>query len=258
MLQEIVKVAANTRIGEDYFKLILRSKAIAASALPGQFIQIRVSAGDDPLLRRPVSIHRVNADTLEVLCEIVGKGTQLLSAVKEGGRLDIIGPLGNGFDYGGARAPERKVPVLVAGGMGVAPLVFLAQKLRKHKPLALIGARTNKQILCAGELKKLGCKVMTATDDGSLGFKGRVTQLLENILGAGARALAQIYACGPRPMLKEISRLSAAYNIPAQISLEEHMSCGIGACLGCVVDTKAGYKRVCKDGPVFEARQVVW
>jgi dihydroorotate dehydrogenase electron transfer subunit len=127
------------------------------------------------------------------------------------------------------------------------------------KPLVLIGAKNKNQILCEKEFKKLGYDVKIATDDGSRGFKGKVTELLEKILlSAVSCQLSAVYACGPRPMLKEISRIANIYKIPAQISLEEHMACGIGACLGCVVNTKEGFKRVCKDGPIFNAKEIVW
>ena len=181
----------------------------------------------------------------------------------------------------------------MAGGMGVAPLLFLAEKLAysvehiadsknksilcaKRYPLnaiVLIGAKTKGQILCEKEFKELGCEMKVSTDDGSQGFKGKATELLDNILASRFRLhasgskkhvacslqhAAQIYACGPRSMLKEISRVSKKYNIPAQVSLEEHMACGIGACLGCVVNTKEGFKRVCKEGPVFNADEICW
>jgi dihydroorotate dehydrogenase electron transfer subunit len=150
--------------------------------------------------------------------------------------------------------------------MGIAPLVFLAEKLVEINNqqltinnLVLIGAKTKRQILCEKEFRNLGFDVKIATDDGSRGTKGKVTDLLKNILLATRYSLlATIYACGPRPMLKEISCISAAYKIPAQISLEEHMACGIGACLGCVVKTKNGYQRVCKEGPVFNAAEIMW
>jgi dihydroorotate dehydrogenase electron transfer subunit len=123
----------------------------------------------------------------------------------------------------------------------------------------LLGAKTKKQILCEKEFKRLGCDVKISTDDGSRGCRGKVTDLLKKFLGAKSYELrVTIYACGPRPMLKEIAAISKRYNIPSQISLEEHMACGIGACLGCVVNTTAGYKRVCRDGPVFDAEEVVW
>jgi dihydroorotate dehydrogenase electron transfer subunit len=142
--------------------------------------------------------------------------------------------------------------------MGVAPLFFLAKKLKQAKPVVLIGARTKSQILCEKEFLESGCDVKTATDDGSFGFRGRVTDLLKHQLSTMNYQLSTIYACGPKPMLKEISRIALKHNIPAQISLEAHMACGIGACLGCVVNTKEGFKRVCKEGPVFNCKDIVW
>ena len=138
--------------------------------------------------------------------------------------------------------------------MGIAPLVFLAEKL-KSKAEVFIGGKTKKQILCEEELKKLGCDVKIATDDGSLGFKGLVTNLLKKRLREKNKPL-MIFSCGPKAMLREIANISKKYKIPAQISLEEHMACGIGACFGCSVETRFGYKRVCKEGPVFDARDI--
>ncbi|MFH1281145.1 MAG: dihydroorotate dehydrogenase electron transfer subunit, partial [Candidatus Omnitrophota bacterium] len=145
-----------------------------------------------------------------------------------------------------------------SGGIGMAPLVFLAEKLQNTKPLVLIGARTKKQILCAREFKALGCSVKIATDDGSAGFKGKVTDLLKQLLSAISYQLSAIYACGPYPMLKMVAQLAQENKITAQLSLEEHMACGIGACLGCEVLTKAGYKSVCKEGPVFFGEELIW
>ena len=162
--------------------------------------------------------------------------------------------------------------------MGIAPLLFLAKQLKSKEKIALIGIRNKNQVLCEKEFKDLGWYVKIATDDGSVGFKGRVTDLLINILQANRQILrraqdaspkdaersrsagkqATLYACGPKPMLKEVCSISLKYKIPAEVSLEEHMSCGIGACLGCVVQTKEGYKRVCKEGPVFSAKDIVW
>jgi len=142
--------------------------------------------------------------------------------------------------------------------MGAAPLFFLAEKINGSKPLALLGARTKAQVICEKEFKQSGCAVKVATDDGSKGFKGRVTELLKKELSAAGRQQAAIYACGPEPMLRAVADISNKCNIPAQLSLEAHMSCGFGACLGCVVNTVGGYKRVCKEGPVFNANEIVW
>lgn len=262
-----IKIISNKNIKENYFKMVLDASGIARKALPGQFVNIRVSDGTQPLLRRPLGIHRVTGHQslvtgIELLFEVVGDGTRLLSQKKAGEYLDVIGPLGNGFSVLGSR-----FSVLVAGGMGVVPLLFLAERIiqgtekrNKVNPVVLIGSKTKNGILCAKEFKALGCDVKVATEDGSQGLKGYVTGLLEDVLRhyplPGTRY--PIYACGPTPMLKEISRLSQEYKIPAQISLEAHMACGIGACLGCVVNTKEGFKRVCKEGPVFYAKEILW
>jgi dihydroorotate dehydrogenase electron transfer subunit len=281
MLQIRARITYNKKIQGNYFHLGLFAPGITRQAQPGQFVNIRINNAYEPLLRRPFSIHQVRGKTIEIVYEVLGEGTQILSQRKKGELLDVIGPLGNGFSYE-LRATSYEQSILVAGGMGVAPLVFLAEKLAeaksqkpKVKTLVLVGAKTKSQILCEKEFKSFGCVVKIATDDGSRGFKGKVTELLRDILvssfkpqassknitkpvACSLQPLVAIYACGPKPMLKEIAMLSRKYNIPSQVSLEEHMACGIGACLGCVVNTKEGYKRVCKEGPVFNADEIIW
>ncbi|MFA5410690.1 MAG: dihydroorotate dehydrogenase electron transfer subunit [Candidatus Omnitrophota bacterium] len=268
MFQIKAKIKFNKRIQGNYFYLAFSAARIAKLALPGQFVNIRVSDSCEPLLRRPFSIYRINGASVEIMYEVVGKATEILSEKKRGEYLDVIGPLGNGFSYQPSAVSRQ--PVIVAGGMGVAPLVFLAEKLVHGKPIILLGAKTKKQVLCEKEFKKIGCGVKIATDDGSEGLSGKVTDLLKGFLGAAedgrVRSVAKpllrgrtaIYACGPRPMLKEISNIAKKYKITAQISLEEHMACGIGACLGCVVKTKKGFLRVCKEGPVFDSEEIIW
>lgn len=258
MFQIKAKLLYNKNIKVNYFHCVLEAPKITYKADAGQFVNIRLSDVFDPLLRRPFSIHRVTGASIEILYEVVGRGSGLLSEKKAGEYLDVIGPLGNGFSM-----PDTKTAILAAGGMGVAPLLFLAEQLRIRHPESciqvLIGAKAKDSILCEKQFKELGCNVKIATDDGSRGFKGRVTDLLKNLISAKRYPLnATIYACGPRPMLKEITILSQQRNIAAQISLEEHMACGIGACLGCIVNTKESYKRVCKDGPVFNAQKIIW
>jgi len=243
----------------------LSAAQLSQAALPGQFVNIKVSEGCEPLLRRPFSIHRVDGSAFEILYETVGPATLILSQKKAGEYLDIIGPLGNGFDYLSLVA-RRSSFVLVAGGMGVAPLFFLAEKIREiPNPKSqipnsiLLGAKTKNQILCEKEFKKLGWEVKVATDDGSRGFKGKVTNLLQGILRTtNDERRTTISACGPKPMLAAVSLIAKQYKIPAQISLEEHMSCGIGACMGCIVRTKTGFKKVCDQGPVFRADEIIW
>ncbi|MDI6758902.1 MAG: dihydroorotate dehydrogenase electron transfer subunit [Candidatus Omnitrophota bacterium] len=257
------KVFENIRVAQEYYKIILFCPAIAESAKPGQFVNIKVSDTIEPFLRRPFSIHQAGnqypetKNRIEILYAAVGIGTQLLAQKKPGEFLDIIGPLGNGFNYMDSKQKATR-QILVAGGMGVAPLLFFAKRYPLNG-MILIGTKTKNQILCEKDFEKLGLDVKIATDDGSRGFKGRVTELLKNVLRTTQYARrTMIYACGPHPMLQEISRISKKYNIQAQISLEEHMCCGVGACLGCVIETKQGYKRVCKEGPIFNAQEIIW
>jgi dihydroorotate dehydrogenase electron transfer subunit len=266
MYQTKAKVIKNVEVIKKCYTISLYCPRLAGVAKPGQFLEVQVSDNLEPFLRRPLSIHRVKGTNIELLYEVVGKGTKILSQRRAGEYLDIIGPLGNGFSYA-LRATPYAVQFLVAGGMGIAPLVFLAETIKRRTPYALgrtqllIGARAKQQVLCESGLRRLGYEVKIATDDGSRGFKGKVTDLLEAILKRNTTYAIRntaIYACGPRPMLKTISRISALYNIHAQLSLEEYMACGIGACLGCMVETKAGLKRVCKEGPVFNADEVIW
>ncbi|MBM3251783.1 MAG: dihydroorotate dehydrogenase electron transfer subunit, partial [Candidatus Omnitrophica bacterium] len=267
MFQLNAKLIKNIEVAPNYYKMVLAAPSIARAAKPGQFVNILVSEKFEPLLRRPFSVHRINSSNLEILYKAVGKATELLSQKRLGINLNILGPLGNGFSI-----LDPSFSILVAGGIGVAPLLFLAEQTRIQYPASrikiLIGAKNKKDILCAEAFKNLGCEVKIATEDGSSGFKGLVTELLKKFLATSHRPQAisknrklaacslkpaAIYACGPKPMLKEIAKISKNKKIPAQISLEEHMACGIGACFGCVVKTKQGYKRVCKEGPVFNA-----
>ena len=260
--QNTVKIIENKKVKGAYYKIILEAPVLFKKSLPGQFAMLKVTDGLVPLLRRPLGVHAISGDRVEFLYEVLGEGTRILSERKPAEYIDIIGPLGNGFNYQ-LPVTHCRVPLLIAGGMGVAPLVFLAEKLRvnrgaKVKIPFLLGAKTKDRIVCVDELKKHGCQVEITTDDGSQGYKGRVTELLDNVLSTIDYRLSTIYACGPKPMLKAVCVLSKKYLIPAQVSLEEHMACGIGACLGCVVSTRTGYARVCKDGPVFPAEQIVW
>lgn len=271
MFQIKAKLLRNKLIKHNYFYFAFESAKIAHQAYPGQFVNIKITDTDEPLLRRPFSIHQVNGPGVKILYEVVGKGTEILAKKQPGEYLDVIGPLGNGFTL---NIKHSTLNILVAGGMGVAPLIFLAEKLMerktqsaKHKILVLIGAKTKNEILCEGEFRKLGCRIKVSTNDGSRGFKGKVSELLKYLLSTLDSRPPTIYACGPRPMLKEIATISKQHNIPAEISLEEHLACGIGACLGCVIKVKSQkskvkndfeYKRVCKEGPVFDSEEIIW
>ena len=274
MVQADAKVIKNIEVGPQYYKMVFESSALARSALPGQFIDVKVSDGFEPLLRRPFGIHKAKGISVEILYEVLGQGTLMLSKKKAGEHIEVIGPLGNGFSI---RACGNSI--LVAGGMGVAPLIFLAEKLAeklregkrsksKVKIVVLLGAKTKSHILCEKDFKRLGCEVKIATDDGSRGFKGYVSELLQMYLSSHVLPPSSlVYACGPTPMLQEVSRIATAHALDCQVSLEAHMACGIGACLGCVVRVRSlgsrvrsqfEYQRVCKEGPVFEANQIIW
>jgi len=255
------KILYNKNIGSGYFKMALDAPAIAREAKPGQFVQVRCSDGLDPLLRRPFSIHRTSS--FEILYEVVGKGTEILSKKKIGEHVDILGPLGNGFTLPLSAVRYPLSAILIAGGIGVAPLVFLAEELAKKKieTIVLIGAKTKKLILCEKDFKNIGAKVCIATDDESHGHKGFVSELFKKYLRNTEYGIrSTVYACGPHPMLQRIAEISKARKIECQVSLEEKMACGIGACLGCAVKVKGkkAYKLACKDGPVFDARQIIW
>jgi dihydroorotate dehydrogenase electron transfer subunit len=250
------KIIVHRQVSQSCRHLEFVCRPIAASARPGQFVNIRISDTCEPLLRRPVSIHGVKGARVKIIYAVVGEGTRRLSDKKPGEYLDLIGPLGNGFDYPSPVKSTSGKYILLAGGMGVAPLVFLAEKLKLHKPLVLIGARSKAQLLCRQEFISLDCPVKVATEDGSVGFKGRVTDLLKKV--APEIKIAGLFSCGPHPMLKSVAEFAVENKINAQLSLEEHMSCGVGACLGCVVQTRQGYKTVCKDGPVFLSRELIW
>jgi len=263
------KILSNVFLKEKKLLLEISVPASFKEAIPGQFLHVRIEGSCDPLLRRPLSIHDCHPNKegfiLKILYEVVGKGTSLLSEKKAFSEIDCIGPLGNGFDLQKLMVPEKKI-FIVAGGMGVAPLFFLARKIKgipktkfQTPIVVLIGGRTKEDILREKEFKDLGCQVHIATEDGSKGFRGRVTDLLKNILREtkGDRR-ETICSCGPKPMLAVISEISRQYGISAQVSLEEFMGCGMGACLGCVIRTTSGYKRICHDGPVFDSTDVIW
>lgn len=259
--QTKAKILSNKRLVDDFYKVCLYAPQIAKQARPGQFLNVKVDNSYRPLLRKPLGIHRLGASkprvNIEILYKAVGKGTQVLSQRHRGEYIDIIGPLGNGFD-----SIEHKLssgrPILVAGGIGIGPLLFLAERLKERNGLVLIGARTKRHILCEKEFRALGCEVNIATEDGTKGFRGQVTELLKKILPAIDYRLSTIYACGPQPMLKAIACICRKASFSCFGLLEEYMACGTGACFGCVVDTQRGFKRVCQDGPVFDLSTIRW
>ncbi|MBO8136560.1 MAG: dihydroorotate dehydrogenase electron transfer subunit [Desulfotomaculum sp.] len=252
------KLITHKNIAGDYYLMEFKSHELAEAAGPGQFVHVKCGSTNDPLLRRPISIHKADKDKgiIALLYRVAGKGTRLLSLMEPGDLLDVMGPLGNGFQL---PKPSEKVAV-VAGGIGVAPLFFLVQLLVNagNDVQMYIGARTSQDLLAVKDIKKLGVDVKLATDDGSAGYHGLVTDLLPEKL----QKVDRIYTCGPFPMMKSVAYLANKYNVPAQVSLEEKMGCGVGACLACSCKIKINgesvYKRVCTEGPVFNAGEVDW
>jgi len=255
-IQEKCKVLDHQQLTPEHFKIALESSYIPSHAQPGQFVEVRCADAVDPLLRRPLGIHTVSKDYFELLYEVVGKGTELLSQRKIGEQVDVLGPLGNGF-----KVNTKKNAIIIAGGMGAAPLLYLARQLTNNKSQTtniFIGAKTKAKLLCEKEFKGLTDKVMITTDDGSYANKGYISDLLFHHLEENRQTDAVIYACGPKPMLKQVAEIVFQKGLDCQVSMEARMACGIGACLGCVIKTNNGYKKVCDDGPVFNSKELVW
>jgi dihydroorotate dehydrogenase electron transfer subunit len=250
------RVVEHLVLSRDVFRLTLEAPKLAAAARPGQFAMLGCGSGFDPFLRRPLSIHRVQgvSGTVSFLCRVRGRGTEWLASRRQGEAVSLLGPLGRGFRYEG----NSKRALLVSAGIGVAPLLFLAETLMglNWTITILIGARTRKGILCRSDFERYG-RVLVSTDDGSAGRRGSVVDLLRKVFDKDS--YAQIYACGPQPVLGAVSQLSADKGIPAQLSLEERMACGLGACMGCVCQgaDPSRMVRVCADGPVFDASEVI-
>ncbi|WP_170291546.1 dihydroorotate dehydrogenase electron transfer subunit [Heliobacterium mobile] len=253
------------QIQPGFFRMILSVPEVARRAEPGQFVQIRVNNGLDPLLPRPISLHDIDPlkGTITLLYHSAGKGTRILATAAAGQELPLWGPLGKGWKM--TEPEENYLPVYVAGGIGIAPLLPLAAAWsRREEPgILLYGARSTGQVMTVEGFKDLGVDVQVATEDGSLGMTGRVTDLLERSPWGERRPL--LYVCGPKPMLKAVHKMAESKGWACQISLEERMCCGLGACLSCVCKTKAKaagkawtHSKVCTDGPVFWSGEVVW
>ncbi|MBL7155883.1 MAG: dihydroorotate dehydrogenase electron transfer subunit [Candidatus Omnitrophica bacterium] len=270
MKQFKAKVISNKKIAKDHYILSFKAAGLRKKVKPGQFFNVKVNNSYKPLLRKPFGAHKITRKGIEILYKVVGEATEILSTKKKGDVLDVLGPLGNGFDFKstahssaktGTGSPQPVVATLVAGGHGVAPLAALGKELSDagHKLSVFIGARSKKEVVCEKDFRKIGAKVFVATEDGSKGYKGLVTNLLKNKLRHTTYDIRDtIYACGPNPMLKEVAKLAKRYKIPCQVSLEEYIACGTGTCLGCAVKTRSGYRLVCKDGPVFDAKEIIW
>ena len=258
--QQKSQILSIRQIHGDYYQLQLRCKNGFEKAIPGQFVMIRLSDNYYPLLRRPFSIHNLYKHEdgdycVELLFKVIGKGTLALSQCLSNQWIDILGPIGNGFCYN----DSLKNALLVSGGIGVAPMLFLAKCLLDNGTLCHVinGGRTADDVLCTDIFQALGIDVSICTDDGSAGTKGFVTDKLEMHIKKQMPDI--IYTCGPQPMLSKVSEIAEKNSVACQVSLESHMACGMGACLGCAVQSKdlhKTYYHVCVDGPVFLSDRV--
>ena len=258
MIEQDTIVVFNRRVALDTFLMGVRALSIAEAARPGQFVMIRAGEGLDPLLRRPFSICGVTGDQVMVLYRVVGRGTRMLSNTREGAFLSVLGPLGKGFAIPRSGQPAT----LVAGGMGIAPLAFLAGSIGAGRHLFLAGFGSADQIVRDHPMGLRDMEISFSTDDGSAGHPGLVTELLERALAHTDGSSLKVFACGPIPMLKAVAEITAVMNIPCQVSLEASMACGLGACQGCAVKAAPGqvrpYWHVCQDGPVFDRTDLDW
>ena len=263
-------VLSNQEISPGYWRMRILAPDYAGLAQAGQFVMLRVQRTQLPLLRRPFGIFRVgfmpaDCDSLppkefvEIVYKVVGSGTRMMQELQQSDRVELLGPLGRGFAFGTA-AQEK---ILVGGGIGLAPLYMLAEKLIEMSPVrVLIGGRTREDIIAVTEFERLGAATYVSTEDGSLGEQGLVTQVLEERLRANPQV--RVFACGPMPMIEAVQTICRSYRVSLQVSLEALMACGVGACLGCVVkgaghsEKHPSYLCTCKVGPVFDATRLEW
>jgi len=253
------EVLAHQEVAADHYRITLAAPEIAEQARPGMFCMIEVGSGYYPFLRRPFSVERIHADGVSFLYKVEGEGTRLLSRFRAGDTVNIQGPLGRPFPV----VSGMKRHILVAGGIGVAPFPALAEAIMAAggTPEVLLAARTEHLLIGARDFSRMGCLVVLATDDGSCGIKGTAVDLLKQELGTGEGSV--VYACGPMAMLRAAHETCLAAGVVCWASLEAHMACGDGVCMGCVVpanrETEAErMARVCREGPVFDSREINW
>jgi len=246
MRDEWVTILDNRKINQAYWKLSFKSSFLSRSVLPGQFVNVLLEDDSDPFLRRPFSYYRTKNQTIEILYEVLGRGTRLLTLKKKGDRLKVLGPLGKAF----TQSAKGKKQILVAGGVGVPPLVFLAEYQRVSH--LLIGCGSKGEVLPKSELKNVKAQVGYATEDGSYGKAGFVTLLLHEVIQREKNPKNLfIQTCGPHAMMEAVIKMARKFGIEGEASIDERMACGVGACLGCMVKTHDGYKTSCVEGPVF-------
>lgn len=252
------RIVSKERWG-DYFLFSLESLPVTSGAQPGQFIMVRVTNQDFPLLRRPFSIHFRDSNTVDIFFETTGLGTRLLSQKNVGDTLDLLGPLGQGFSLDGFQGKET---ALIGGGRGIAPLYFLAKELRGHGASVSVfyGGKRERDLPLREKFHKNSFPIFCSTDDGSFGFQGLVTGLFEKAIEKNIPS--HVFACGPEAMLERTGHICRNKHIPAEFSLESFMGCGFGACWGCVKKIRSeegiAWQKICEKGPVFAAEDIIW
>ncbi len=265
----IGEILRNEELSPDCFLMQIALHLSFADPQPGQFVMIRISGLSEPFLARPFSIYSFSRGrsscVIELLYRVAGRGTQILAGLIKGSQVEIHGPLGSGFEID----VVMQSVVLIAGGMGIAPLSLLAEHIckqvcfTKSSMTFYLGAQNAAGIVGLDKLKKLCYKVNICTDDGSMGKKSLVTQAFQKDMKKYTPENTTVYACGPKPMLRSLAKILRGTKFNTQVSLEERMACGVGACLGCAVAIKEqknnfSYKRVCADGPVFDLHEIIW
>jgi dihydroorotate dehydrogenase electron transfer subunit len=268
MLMSTGEVLTHRKYGEHYHSLTIVAPEIGEEVAPGQFVSVRCPEGSSHILRRPFSIYRVHkrggwASTIEIVFDVRGPGTAYLSSLRTHAALDLVGPLGRGF----ALPKTRAHCLLVGGGIGAAPLFFLADELRNegHRVDCILGARSGRFLLNAIDVRRLASVYRITTEDGSTGERGVVTDVLEETMTRCSTDV--VYSCGPHPMLAAVSRICARNSVPVQVAVEELMACGFGVCMTCVMpvvrhrnrrEESVVYVRSCTEGPVLDGASVVW
>lgn len=258
-------VVENQRFPGHNYLLAVRAPEIAERTLPGQFV-MAAEVGDQPLpyplLKRALAVYSLREEAgrksiITLLLKIVGDGTRRLATLQPGDSLSLIGPLGNGFDLVPAR---NRISFLLAGGIGIASFHLLAEELKKggEKVHLIFGARSAPDLVGLEDFQEMGIPVFVTTDDGSLGFKGSITEGLKEYMRSFSSQELMLYTCGPRPMMQAVASIARSAGVPCQASVEARMACGFGVCLGCSIKTVSSYRLTCRHGPVFSADEIVW
>lgn len=250
MKQEIFKILTNQQLAKDVYRMTLTGDTCGIR--PGQFVNIKL---DGLYLRRPISVCDCVGCVLTLIYKVVGKGTELMSKMTQCEELDVLTGLGNGYDL----TKSGETPLLIGGGVGVPPLYMLCRKLAEEgkRPTVVLGFNKAEEVFYPNEFAALGAEVKVATVDGSVGVKGFVTDAIAALSDEGKK-FSYFYTCGPEPMLKAVYNSPVLDGVEGEFSFEERMGCGFGACMGCSCKTVTGYKRICKDGPVLEKKEILW